>query len=100
MHAPAALDFRPMTELPGSKALPAGQLARRATGGDLDAFEELILRLQCRVYGFCDVHLRGVDDAHDLAHEILVNLCRDIDRFDAERLVEPWFWKPAANTTI
>jgi len=100
MHAQAALDSRPMTELPGSKALPAGQLARRATGGDLDAFEELIRRLQRRVYGFAYQHLRDVDEAHDLAQEIFVKLYRNLGRFDAERPFEPWFWKLAANTTI
>ena len=100
MHAQAALDSRPMTELPGSKAFPAGQLARRATGGDLDAFEELIRRLQRRVYGFAYQHLRDVDEAHDLAQEIFVKLYRNLGRFDAERPFEPWFWKLAANTTI
>jgi len=100
MHAQAALDSRPMTELSGSKALPAGQLARRATGGDLDAFEELIRRLQRRVYGFAYQHLRDVDEAHDLAQEIFVKLYRNLGRFDAERPFEPWFWKLAANTTI
>lgn len=89
-----------MTELPGSKALPAGQLARRATGGDLDAFEELIRRLQRRVYGFAFQHLRDVDEAHDLAQEIFVKLYRNLGRFDSERPFEPWFWKLAANTTI
>jgi RNA polymerase sigma-70 factor (ECF subfamily) len=100
MHAQAALESRPMNELPGSKALPAGQLARRATGGDLDAFEELIRRLQRRVYGFAFQHLRDVDEAHDLAQEIFVKLYRNLGRFDSERPFEPWFWKLAANTTI
>jgi len=35
MHAHVATDAQLMTELPGSKALPAAQLAHRATGGDL-----------------------------------------------------------------
>src|SRR5438094_3202280 len=100
MHAQAALDSQSMTELPGSKALPAAQLARRATGGDLDAFEELIGRLQRRVYGFAFQHLRDVDEAHDLAQEIFVKLYRNLGRFDSERPFEPWFWKLAANTTI
>ncbi len=100
MHAHVATDAQLMTELPGSKALPAGQLAHRATGGDLDAFEELIRRLQRRVYGFAFQHLRDVDEAHDLAQEIFVKLYRNLGRFDPERPFEPWFWKLAANTTI
>jgi len=100
MHAHVATDAQLMTELPGSKALAAGQLAHRATGGDLDAFEELIRRLQRRVYGFAFQHLRDVDEAHDLAQEIFVKLYRNLGRFDPERPFEPWFWKLAANTTI
>jgi RNA polymerase sigma-70 factor, ECF subfamily len=89
-----------MTDASGSPALTAGQLAREATGGDLDAFEELVRRLQRRVYGFAYQHLRDADEAHDLAQEIFVKLFRNLGRYDAERPFEPWFWKLAANTTI
>src|SRR2546429_354768 len=64
MHAQAALDSQSMTELPGSKTLPAAQLARRATGGDLDAFEELIGPLQRRVYRFALQPLRPDPQPH------------------------------------
>ena len=100
MHADAAVEALPMSDSRASLALAAGQLARRATGGDLDAFEELIRRLQRRVYGFAYQHLRDMDEAHDLAQEIFVKLYRNLARYDPERPFEPWFWKLAANTTI
>src|SRR5579872_2823712 len=100
MHAQAAGDALVMSGPPGSRALPAAQLARQATGGDLDAFEELIRQLQRRVYGFAYQHLRDAEEAHDLAQEIFVKLYRNLSRYDAERPFEPWFWKLAANTTI
>ena len=100
MHAQAATDALPMTATPESRALAAGQLARQATGGDLDAFEELVRRLQRRVYGFAYQHLRDLDEAHDLTQEIFVKLFRNLTRYDPERPFEPWFWKLAANTTI
>lgn len=99
MHAEVALDARRMTGLSGSSAIPASQLVRQATGGDLDAFEELIRRLQRRVYGFAYHHLRDVDEAHDLSQEIFVKLYRNLDRYDPERPFEPWFWRLAANTS-
>jgi len=89
-----------MSSPPGSSALAAAQLVRQATGGDLDAFEELIRRLQRQVYGFAYQHLRDRDEAHDLTQEIFVKLYRNLARFDADRPFEPWFWKLAANTTI
>ncbi|HEV2414309.1 MAG TPA: sigma-70 family RNA polymerase sigma factor [Candidatus Dormibacteraeota bacterium] len=82
------------------QALAAGQLVQQATGGDLQAFEELVRRLERRVYGFAYQHLRDAAEAHDLAQEIFVKLYRNLDRYDPERPFEPWFWKLASNTSI
>lgn len=100
MHADAASTALPMSGTHHDRALPAAQLVRQATGGDLDAFEELIRRLQRRVYGFAYQHLRDADEAHDLAQEIFVKLYRNLARYDPERPFEPWFWKLAANSSI
>ena len=100
MRAEIALDAVAVSTLPPSHALASGQLVRQATGGNLDAFEELIRRLQRRVYGFAYHHLRDMDEAHDLAQEIFVKLYRNLARYDPERPFDPWFWKLAANTTI
>jgi len=90
----------PMSDSRALQALAAGQLVQQATGGDLNAFEELVTRLQRRVYGFAYHHVRDLDEAHDLAQEIFVKLFRNLARFDSERPFEPWFWKLAANTAI
>ena len=100
MHAQAAADSLPMTGTPESRSLAAGQLVQQATGGDLDAFEELVRRFQRRVYGFAYQHLHDPDEAQDLAQEIFVRLYRALARYDSARPFEPWFWKLAANTTI
>jgi RNA polymerase sigma-70 factor (ECF subfamily) len=89
-----------MTGTPDARAVQAGQLVLQATGGDLDAFEELIRRLQRRVYGFAYHHVRDLDEAHDLTQEIFVKLYRNLARYDPARPFEPWFWKLAANTSI
>jgi RNA polymerase sigma-70 factor (ECF subfamily) len=100
MHAQAAAEARSVSGLPDARAVAAGQLIKQATGGDLDAFEELVRRLQRRVYGFAYQHLRDLDEAYDLTQEIFVKLFRNLARYDTERPFEPWFWKLAANTTI
>jgi RNA polymerase sigma-70 factor (ECF subfamily) len=100
MHAQAAAEALPVTGIPDARALAASQLIRQATGGDLTAFEEVVRRMQRRVYGFAYQHLRDLDEAHDLTQEIFVKLYRNLDRYDADRPFEPWFWKLAANTTI
>jgi RNA polymerase sigma-70 factor (ECF subfamily) len=100
MHAQAAAEPLPMTGTSDVRAVQAGQLVREATGGDLDAFEELVRRLQRRVYGFAYHHVRDLDEAHDLAQEIFIKLYRNLARYDSARPFEPWFWKLAANTSI
>src|SRR6266852_4620918 len=92
MHAQAAANALPMSGTPETRALVAGQLIRQATGGDVDAFEEVVRRLQRRVYGFAYQHLRDLDEAYDLTQEIFVKLYRNLARYDAERPFEPWFW--------
>src|SRR5437588_12275477 len=102
MQAEVALDARLVGDLAAveAQASTAAQLARQATGGDLDAFEELIRCLQRRGYGVAYQHLRDSSEAHDLAQEIFVKLYRNLGRYDSTRPFEPWFWKLAANTTI
>ena|SRR2546427_9723138 len=100
MRSEAALGVRSVSEVPAAHSSTSGHLVRQATGGDLDAFEELIRRLQRRVYGFAYQHLRDVHEAHDLAQEIFVKLYRNLGRYDSDRPFEPWFWKLAANATV
>jgi RNA polymerase sigma-70 factor, ECF subfamily len=100
MHAEAPAGTLPVSTSREAAALQAVQLVRAATGGDLEAFEELVRRMQRRVYGFSYQQLRDLDEAQDLAQEIFVKLYRNLDRFDQARPFEPWFWKLAANTAI
>jgi RNA polymerase sigma-70 factor, ECF subfamily len=100
MDAGAATQPLPMTDSPRAHAFASGELVREAGGGDLDAFEELVRRLQRRVYGFAFQHLRDAHEAHDLTQEIFVKLYRNLGRYDSARPFEPWFWKLATNTTI
>src|ERR1700682_2267583 len=105
MHAHAAAGAVPLSPSRDTAVLQVGQLAHAATGGDLDAFEELVRRMQPPVYGFAfhhlrslrsgfpSQHLRDLSEAQDLTQEIFVKLYRNLARFDATRPFEPWFWK-------
>jgi RNA polymerase sigma-70 factor, ECF subfamily len=94
MHADRTLDtLRPhVTEEAGADAL-----ARSARGGDLEAFELLVRKYQRRVYALAYQHLRDPDEAQDLAQEVFVRLYRGLERYDAGRPFEPWFWRLAGN---
>lgn len=100
MDAARVAQSHSMTDSVAVQALASAQLAGLATGGDLDAFEELVRRFERRVYGFAFHHLHDAEEAHDLAQEIFVKLYRNLDRYDTERPFEPWFWRLAANLAI
>ena len=100
MNAEAGIELPMSDARVSAAAIPANELVHQASGGDLAAFEELVNRMQRRVYGFAYHHLRDTEEAYDLAQEIFVKLYRNLERFDAERPFEPWFWKLAANTSI
>jgi RNA polymerase sigma-70 factor (ECF subfamily) len=100
MHAETVSGPLQMSTSREAAALRAGSLVAAATGGDLDAFEELVRSLQRRVYGFAFQQLRDFDEAQDLTQEIFVKLYRNLDHYDPARPFDPWFWKLAANTAI
>lgn len=96
------LDQRALA-LPGG-ALAEGRLdsdlARAAQGGDLGAFESLVLAYQRRVFGLAYQHLHDVDEAQDLAQEVFVRLFRNLHKYDSGRPFEPWFWRLAGNVAL
>lgn len=101
MGGTAAATLRLAAQSSGDRPAPgAGELAHRASRGDLDAFEALVRSYQRRVYGFAFQHLRDPVEAQDLAQEIFLRLFRNLARYDAERPFDPWFWRLAANTSI
>ena len=83
-----------------SLPISAGGLAERACGGDQDAFEALVTTYQRRVYGFAYQYVRDATEAQDVAQEIFVQLYRNLNRYDAERAFDPWFWRLATNVCL
>ena len=53
----------------------AADLARRAAEGSLDAFEELAIQFEPRIYGFLARHIGNAHDAQDLTQETFVRAC-------------------------
>lgn len=76
-------------------------IAARAAAGSVEAFEELALRFEPRIYGFLSRHLGNPHDAEDLTQETFVRAWRGIHRFDANRDFATWLFviarRAAAN---
>jgi RNA polymerase sigma-70 factor (ECF subfamily) len=77
------------------------ELAARAAAGSIEAFEELAVRFEARIYGFLLRQVGNPHDAQDLTQEAFVRAWRGIARFDPERDFATWLFviarRAAAN---
>ncbi len=75
-------------------------LIERSQGGDLDAFNSLVLAYQGQVYGLCLRMLGAPQPAEDAAQEAFVRAYRAIRRFDIKKSFYPWFYRILKNVCL
>jgi RNA polymerase sigma-70 factor (ECF subfamily) len=80
--------------------LPDELLARRAAGGRLEDFEELLRRYRKRVYRICYRMAGNAEDAEDWAQECFVRVYRQLAHYDARLPFAPWMLRVVSNTCI
>jgi RNA polymerase sigma-70 factor (ECF subfamily) len=80
--------------------LPDEELARRAAGGRLDCFEELLARYQDRVHRICHRGAGNAEDAEDWTQECFLRVYRQLDRYDPALPFAPWLLRVVANSCI
>lgn len=77
------------------------EIAARAAAGSVEAFEELALQFEPRIFGFLCRHVGNAHDAQDLTQETFVRAWRAIGRFDPTRDFATWLFviarRAAAN---
>ncbi|MFP5285944.1 MAG: RNA polymerase sigma factor, partial [Thermoanaerobaculia bacterium] len=83
------------TEQPTDEDLVAAVLE-----GDRDRFGDLVDRYQGRLVNYLFRLLRNVDDAHDLAQEVLVKVYQVLDRYDPQYRFSTWLFRVAQNAAI
>jgi len=97
------LDKAPMP--PASKAAatdaPADpMLVKRAQGGDLEAYDELIRRYQERIYATIYHMTANHEDANDLAQETFIKAYQALKSFKGDSSFFTWVYRIAVNKTI
>src|SRR5213596_244359 len=89
---------------PASKAAtdaPVDQhLVKRAQGGDLEAYDELIRRYQERIYATIYHMTSNHEDANDLAQETFIKAYRALNSFKGDSSFFTWIYRIAVNKTI
>ena len=76
------------------------ELARRAAGGDEDAFAQLVGLHEKKVYGLARRMCGNPEDAADAAQEAFLAAWKGLPRFRGEAGFSTWLYRLATNVTI
>ncbi|MDX1503490.1 MAG: RNA polymerase sigma factor [Thermoanaerobaculia bacterium] len=76
------------------------ELARRAAGGDVEAFERLFRAHQGRIYGLCLRMTGDVGRAEDLTQEAFLRAWRKLGSFRAESAFGSWLHRLTVNVVL
>ena len=80
--------------------LPDEILARRASTGKRECFEELLERYRVRVYRICYRVAGNAEDAEDWTQECFVRIHQNLGAYSADRPFAPWLLRVVSNTCI
>src|SRR5262245_8465966 len=78
--------------------LTCEELAERSKAGCLDAFEQLVLRYESRVFNFFRQFTGNHHDAEDLTQETFVKAHRNLHRYNSSFLFSAWLFTIARRT--
>lgn len=73
-------------------------LVEAAKGGSVEAFSELMLQYEKRIYNFLLQWVRSSHDAEDLTQETFLKAFRNIRRLDSARVFSSWLFTIARRT--
>ena len=83
-----------------SNDFKVNELVSRAKQNDLEAFEELVVLYQDKLFGQCYQLTRNYDDAQDLAQEVFVRAYKGLDSFRQRADLGTWLYRIAVNTFL
>jgi RNA polymerase sigma-70 factor (ECF subfamily) len=92
----------PVTLPEPEPATPAAEmdLVRRAQGGDLEAYDELVKRYQERIYATVYHMTSNHEDANDLAQDSFIKAFQALKSFKGGSSFYTWLYRIAVNKTI
>lgn len=80
--------------------LTDAQAARRAAGGDADAFMTLVHRYRAPIIAFIHGRIRRRDEAEDLAQEVFCRAWEHLPRLREPAAFAGWLYRIAANAIV
>lgn len=76
------------------------KLVERSKGGDLTAFEDLVLMYQKRIYNLSFRMMGNEEDACDMTQEAFLKAFKSIRKFNSKSTFGTWVYRIAVNTCI
>jgi RNA polymerase sigma-70 factor, ECF subfamily len=77
-----------------------GEIVHRVQGGDVAAFDQLILKYRARIYGVVYNLTSNREDASDLTQEAFIKSFQSIHRFQGQSSFFTWIYRIAVNSTL
>jgi RNA polymerase sigma-70 factor (ECF subfamily) len=76
------------------------ELARQCQAGSLDAFEVLVSRYECRIYGFVLNSCHHIVDAREITQDTFVRAFQALAQFDSKQVFAAWLFAIAHRKCI
>lgn len=91
-----------MTPGPDSSSsdIPEAELILRAQRGDLGAFDQLMERVQGRIYGLLYNMTSSKEDAEDLLQEVFIKAHSSLPKFKGQSSFYTWVYRIAVHRAI
>ena len=74
------------------------ELITAVVGGEVDSFEELIVRYQPRIFGMARKYFRNESDVEDVVQTIFTKMYQKLGSFNHTAPFEHWFMRLSVNT--
>lgn len=85
-------------KLPNEDLRPDEEIVAVILGGDIESFEELILRYQPKIFGMARKYFRNESDVEDLVQTIFTKTYKKLGSFKKTAPFEHWFMRLSVNT--
>jgi len=87
-------------EMEGAYASADYELAQQASRGDMEAFEQLYMKYNRRVYGLCLRMMQSHAEAEDMSQEIFITLFGKLGSFRGESAFATWLHRLTINHVL
>lgn len=78
-------------------AAETARLVQLTLGGDVSAFEQIVLRHENRIMALAARLLGAREEARDVAQEVFLRAFKYLHRLDVQKPVEPWLMRITVN---